>query len=288
MAPDEPARPEDEGPHAEAVDPAMADLLTRRHGRAKKAAGPEPERLEDIARYVDGELEGHKKAAVEARLAAEPELAEVVATLAQAEDAEREAAKVVPLVIPEGRRLRVGESSGGLRTLNLPERPKKSGMRLALTGIGAALALAAIMFLVTRPPKQTTGSMGAGNGKSESIAIGFEAGHALIEVEATQPGELAVLIATPAGTRAAGLCEAKTCLVTSDTLPLRSGKSTARAVLGEDGACAFVLALTAERADPHAAAKALGTVVSASCVLEPIAQLEGVAGARHVAFMKVP
>ena len=89
-------------------------------------------------------------------------------------------------------------------------------------------------------------------------------------------------------------------------LPLRVGKNPARAVIDTsakggtaNGACAFVLALTAngsnpgsERSaayiDPHATAAALGTVVSKDCVIESLDRLKTVSGARHVAFMKVP
>lgn len=287
------------------VEPGVARALEARFRRAKDAAGPEPEGLEEVALYLDGALPEARRQAVEERLRREPELREVVGELERLERAEARPDNVVPFVIPSERARRVGAVDqarpGTLRALPAPER-KKNPLRLAVVGIGAALALAAVLFLVTRPAMQTEGESGAGvTGRGDAIAIGFEPGHAVIEVDAGAPGEISVLLATPDGTRALGLCEARSCLVTQDSLPIRAGKSTVRAALdGSAGSCAFVLALTskgggptsprsAAYVDPHAAAKALGAVVSEQgCVLESAELLAGLASARHVAFMKVP
>lgn len=290
-----------------AFDPGVASALTSRFGRIRKSSGAEPSGMEEIARYVDGDLPAERRSVVEARLRNEPELKAMVDELAKLEaqdqpEVSEKPSNVIPLVIPAGRAARVGQSGPGtLRALPTAE-TRKNPLRTAIVGIGAALAIAAVAFLVTRPPVKTEGTQGAGIGdKRDGIAIGFESGQAVFEVDAVSSGELTVLVATPNGTRAVGLCDAKTCLVTQDQLPLRTGKNTARAVIGDDnGDCAFVLALTAngtnpgsERSaayvDPHAAAKALGTVVTKdTCVLESLDRLQGVSGARHVAFMKVP
>jgi len=287
------------------VDPGVAQALTSRFSRTRKNRGAEPSDMEEIARYVDGDLPADRRTAVEARLRAEPELKAMVDDLAKLEGqggSNSANSNVIPLVIPAGRTARVGQSGlGTLRALP-PAETRKNPLRTAIIGIGAALAIAAVVFLVTRPAVHTEGTQGAGIGdKRDGIAIGFEAGQAVFEVDAISSGELTVLVATPNGTRAVGLCDAKSCLVTQDQLPLRAGKNSARAVIGSDnGSCAFVLALTANGSnpgsarsaayvDPHAAAKALGTVVSNdTCVLESLDRLQGVSGARHVAFMKVP
>jgi len=284
------------------LHPGVDAALRTRFSRIRNNSGAEPEGLEAVARYVDGDLPPAERLAVEARLAAEPELRALVDELAKLEAAQDMPSNVIPLVIPAGRAARVGYAApGSVRSRPLAE-PKKNPLRAAVIGIGLALAIAAVLFLVTRPALKTEGTQGAGIGeRRDSIAIGFESGQAVLEVDAVRSGELAVLIATPSGTRAAGLCDARTCLVTQDRLALRAGKNAARAVIGSDnGSCAFVLALTANGpnptsdrsaayVDPHAAAKALGTVVSKeTCVLESLDRLQGVSGARHVAFMKVP
>ncbi len=257
-----------EGPNDEGdlvSDPGVARALQTRFGQTRKNSGPEPTALEDIARYVDGDLPADRRATVEARLRAEPELRELVDELAKLERGDGQAttpaeghaerpSNVIPLVIPAGRAARVGQASvafgqsgpGTVRALPLAE-PKKNPMRTAVIGIGAALAIAAVAFLVMRPPMTTEGTQGAALGdKRDGIAIGFEAGQAVLEVDAVTSGELTVLVATPSGTRAVGLCDAKTCLVTQDRVLLRAGKNSARAVIGGDnGSCAFVLALTA-------------------------------------------
>lgn len=286
----------------EPLDRGVALALTTRFGRTRRHSGAEPEHLEEIALYVDGALPQDRRTAVEARLAREPELRAMVDELAKLEAAP---SNVIPLVIPAGRTSRVGQAglAGGLRSLPMPEPKKKNPLRTAVIGIGAALALAAVLFLAVQPPVKTDGTQGAGiGGKPDGIAIGFDNGQAVLEVDAAMAGELSVLLATPTGTHAVGLCDAKACLVTQDRLPLRVGKNPARAVLGNaaaSGTCAFVLALTAnglnpgsERSaayiDPHATAAALGTVVTKDCVLESLDRLKTVSGARHVAFMKVP
>lgn len=287
------------------VDPGVARALELRFGRTRRAAGAEPQGLEEVALYVDGALPESRRRAIEERLRAEPELREVVDELERLERETERADNVVPFVIPSGRARRVGATDAGRpgtpRALPLPER-NKSPLRLAVVGIGAALALAAVLFLVTRPAMQIEGESGAGlSGRADAIAIGFEPGHAVIEVDAGAPGEVSVMLATPAGTRALGLCEARSCLVTQDTLPIRAGKTTVRAALAADvGPCAYVLALTAKGGgpstprsaayvDPHAVARTLGTVVSGEgCLLESASLLDGLTGARHVAFMKVP
>ena len=287
------------------LDLGVATALRARFGKTRRAAGPEPRDLEEVALYVEDALPAERRAAVEARLGAEPELRQVVDELARLEQDGRDEApsNVVPFVVPAGRSLRVGTSGPGtLRALPTPEK-KKNPMRTAILGIGVALALAAVLFLVTRPRVETQDTTGAGvgSGAVDAIAIGFSGGEALLEVDAGAPGQLAVLVATPEGTRAVGLCSARACLVTNDSVALRAGKNQARAVVGTgNGTCAFVLALTsaggdvtsersAAHVDPHAAAKALGTVVSKDgCVLESMDRLKGISGARHLAFIRIP
>lgn len=284
------------------LDLGVVTALRSRYGKTRRAAGPEPKGLEEVALYVEGALPAERKAAVEARLGAEPELRQLVDELRRL-DAEDAPSNVVPFVVPAGRSVRVGNAGPGtLRALPTPEK-KKSPMRTAVLGIGVALALAAVLFLVTRPRVETQGTSGAGVGGAapDVVAIGFAGGEALLEVDAGSPGQLTVLVATPEGTRAVGLCSARACLVTNDAVALRTGKNQARAVVGTDnGACAFVLALTsaggevtsersAAHVDPHAAAKALGTVVSKDgCVLESMDRLKGISGARHLSFIRIP
>jgi len=132
-----------------AVDPSVDAALRARFGRIRKHSGAEPDGLEEIARYVDGDLPAERRVAVEARLGAEPELRELVDELAKLERGERQAdrsaaerpSNVIPLVIPASRAARVGQAApGAVRALPLAE-PKKNPLRGAVVGIGIALAI---------------------------------------------------------------------------------------------------------------------------------------------------
>lgn len=277
-------------------------LLRARYARTRRGMGPEPEGLEEIALYLDGALTAERAAAVDERLEREPELGEIVAELRRLDQTEL-ASNVVPLVIPSSRSTRIGDALPSLKTLATRDR-QRSSLRLAIMGVGVAAALAAILFLATRPPMESQGTRGAGlAGQRDDIAIGFEPStgpdtpfHAVIEVEAPAAGVLSVLLATPEGTRPVGLCEAEACLVTQDRVSLSVGTNRVRALIaGGPADCAYLLALTSDgrgaaaSVDPHAAAARLGAVVSGSgCVLDSPEQLSGIAGVRHVAFMQVP
>jgi len=126
------------------TSPEMKALLERHMRRSKAVAGPEPKDLEAIARWVDGDLTATEAAKVEARVAGDDELREVVARLRDAEG-ER---KVVPLT--------------------LGARPKKKILPAAFVA-GGVLAAAAAALIIARPPSD------AGKGGGE-LGAGFSGG----------------------------------------------------------------------------------------------------------------
>ncbi|MCC6623073.1 MAG: hypothetical protein IT385_17580 [Deltaproteobacteria bacterium] len=145
------------------VSPEMQALLERRLGQGKRVAGPEPKDLEAIARWVDGDATSAEAERIRARVEADPELAEVVARLRDAEG-ER---KVVPL--------------------QLGARPKKKILPAVIAATGV-LAIAAAVLLIARPTdKGGSPELGAGL-SGGGLGVQLEAGRA--KAEGAQAGWL--------------------------------------------------------------------------------------------------
>ncbi|MFO0750492.1 MAG: hypothetical protein U1F43_33210 [Myxococcota bacterium] len=136
----------------EDVSPEMQALMARRMRQTKAQAGAEPKDLETVARWMDGDLNSAEAAKVEARVAADPEMREVVARLRDAEGEK----KVLPF--------------------QLGAKPKKKVMPAVFAAIGV-LAAAAVVLIVARPSTtRTTGELGAGVGGG-GLGVSLQEGH---------------------------------------------------------------------------------------------------------------
>jgi hypothetical protein len=151
-------------------DEPTGRLLTQRSRAKRKRLGPEPDDLELVANWLDGtlgEAEGHE---VERRVQADPELSAVVAELRRHEASDPKSvvggANVVSLAAHRERAGRadvVGVPSLGAS----PERTRRSpGLQRIVLSIGGVVAIAAIVFIVTRPAAGPVdqGTAGAGLG----------------------------------------------------------------------------------------------------------------------------
>lgn len=166
----------------ERYDEKAAELLRRRHGRLRARLGSEPEDLERVARWVDGGLTGAEAEAISRRVAADPELAEVVARLAVIEaelgaeggphrPASPSASPGSNVVSLADHRARSGETVSAPPLAAGPAGRRRPDVRRIVLGIGGALAIAAIAFLVTRPPAAPSGVVaGAGVGVPASAS----------------------------------------------------------------------------------------------------------------------
>lgn len=132
----------------ETPEPGVAHILSSLSARRKRTSGQEPADLERIARWLDGDLPPQEQAAVAARVAAEPELAAMVAALREHDQATTLPSNVIPFKRPA------------------PDQRRPSPMRKALIGTGSALAIAAIAFVATRPTPTPTALQGAAVGTS--------------------------------------------------------------------------------------------------------------------------
>jgi len=158
-------------------DERTGDLLARRARAKRGRLGPEPADLELVASWLDGtlgEAEGHE---VQRRVEADPELREVVAELRRQGTADLKAvaggANVVSLAAHRERAGRaavlnvVGAPSIGASPDHTKRRP---GLQRIVLSIGGVVAIAAIVFIVTRPAgpvDQGTAGAGLGVGAAE-------------------------------------------------------------------------------------------------------------------------
>ncbi len=156
-------------------DERTGDLLARRTRAKRRRLGPEPDDLEQVASWLDGSLGEAEGQAVERRVEADPELREVVAELRRHEATAPKlvvgGANVVSLAAHRERASRaevVGVPSLGAA----PQASRRSpGLQRIVLSIGGVVAIAAIVFIVTRPAGLVEqGTAGAGLGVAAAEA----------------------------------------------------------------------------------------------------------------------
>jgi anti-sigma factor RsiW len=288
------------------IDPRVAAVLQRRFTKTKRAAGVEPELLEELAQLVDGTLPIMRRARVEARLEADPELAEVVRTLREIEGLRADE----PLVMPPAHAQRVGAAavsaaeqyariaderakvvsiadaakapSRGIRPLTRPEPVKDSGRsrRFVAIGLGTALAMAAVMFLVTRPSsdKRPEAAQGAGlSAAPEAVALRFQGADVVVDVRTQTAGRVVAVLVSEAGSQRVG------------ELEIGSGKSTLLVAVPKGTGCRFIVAMTVDEAGGARAIAGTGSaLLDGTCGLVPVEALLASTGARQVGAIRLP
>jgi anti-sigma-K factor RskA len=148
-------------------EPGVALLLTAQAKQRKKRAGKEPADLLAIARYVDGDLPPDERARVASLIEGDPDLSAMVAALRQHDVRGSEAGTRMAPVLP----LPSNVISLSERARRLPEKRPNTTRRL-IVGVGSVLAIAAMVFLVTRPSTEPTSTThGASMVGSSAVSV---------------------------------------------------------------------------------------------------------------------
>lgn len=294
--------PLDEGADAP-VDERLAAALRHRFGATRRRVGPEPEALEEVAQLIDGTLPIMRRARVEARLDADPELAEVVRTLREMEGVRLDE----PLVMPPSHAQRVGAAAvsaseqyarlvserdnvvplsaatRGIRPLARPETPARDSgrsRRFVAVGLGTALAMAAVMFLVTRPSgdKPVESAQGAGlAGAPEAVALRFQGADVVVDVRTQTPGRVVAALLDETGAKTVG------------ELEIGARKNTLLVAVPKGSGCRYILAMSMDDGGaPKALEGARKALVENTCTLIPLDALRAATGARQLGVIRLP